>query len=110
MRWKNFERRLAKNFNTERTPLSGGNSKITRSDSLDKELFIEAKQRKKLWVWSLWEETKEQAKAEHKIPVLGLHQTRKKGWLIVVHSDDLDSFIERYKVIQEGMENDKQSD
>jgi hypothetical protein len=97
---------LAKSLGTERTPLSGGNSKITRSDSLEEKLFIEAKHRKKLWVWSLWEGTKGQAKAEDKIPVLGLHQANKKGWLIVVHSDDLDSFIQRYNEIQEGMEND----
>ena len=105
--WKQSERRIAKMFNTERTPLSGGNSKITRSDSLESKLFIEAKQRKKMAVWSLWEETREQAKEEGKIPVLGLHQKRKKGFLVVIHSNDLSSFIERYLDIQEGIENDQ---
>jgi hypothetical protein len=42
-RWKEFERRVARAFGTERTPLSGGNSKHTHSDTLHPELYIECK-------------------------------------------------------------------
>lgn len=41
--WKNFERKIAKIFNTQRTALSGSNSKITSSDTLHPELYIEIK-------------------------------------------------------------------
>lgn len=45
--WKGRERQSAKIFGARRTPLSGGNSAHTRSDSLSKILFIEHKHRKK---------------------------------------------------------------
>ena len=42
-RWKAFERRVARAFGCERTPLSGGNSKHTRADVLHPTLYIECK-------------------------------------------------------------------
>ena len=45
--WKARERQVAKYFNTNRTPLSGGSSRHTRSDSLHQDLFVECKLRKK---------------------------------------------------------------
>ena len=39
--WKARERQVAKLLGTERTPLSGGNGKQTRSDSLSAEFFVE---------------------------------------------------------------------
>ena len=56
----------------ERTPLSGGNSKITRSDVIHDELFIECKLKKKHAVISLWDETKKLAEKEGKTPVVAL--------------------------------------
>ena len=91
--WKVFERRVAKYFKTERTPMSGGNSKHTRADSMHPYLFIEAKQRKALAVWGLWQNTKALAKLENKIPVVVQHETGRNGFLITVHSDDLNDFI-----------------
>ena len=96
MSWKSFERRLAKAFQEERTPLSGGNSKMTRSDTLSDKIFFEAKQRAKFFVWSLWEEVKELAYKEAKTPVLALHQKKKKGYLLVVHTSHLDEFVDYY--------------
>lgn len=96
MSWKTLERRVAKSFNTERTPLSGGNSKMTRSDTLSKNFFIEIKQRKKFALWTLWSETKKLAEKENKFPLLGMHEKGKKGFLIVVHSDMIDEFIKKY--------------
>ena len=62
--WKSIEAHLARMFATERTPLSGGNSKMTRSDTLHPRLFIEVKQRKFHAVAKLFRETKELAKKE----------------------------------------------
>lgn len=88
--WKAFERRVALFFGTVRNALSGGNSKITRSDSLHKELFIECKQRKKHAVISLWDKTKILAEKENKIPVVCLSEKNRSGFWILVHSGDVD--------------------
>ena len=73
--WKARERQVASYFNTHRTPLSGGSSRHTRSDSLHDELFVECKLRKKHSVISLWDETNEMAKKESKTPVIALCDT-----------------------------------
>ena len=96
MNWKTKERKIAKFFGTERTPLSGGNSKITRSDTLHPKLFIEQKHRKKHGIVTLWETAKDLAKKENKTPIITLTQSYKQGFWIVVHSDDLDTLIEEY--------------
>ena len=68
--WKSGERRIAELFGTKRTPLSGGNSRHTRSDSLHKELFIEVKHSKKYPKEVLVNKTFKEAKSEAKIPLL----------------------------------------
>ena len=40
--WKKRESNVADFFQGQRTPLSGGNSKITRSDVIHEDLFIES--------------------------------------------------------------------
>lgn len=87
--WKQFERRVARFFKTERNALSGGNSKLTRSDTLHPDLFIECKQRKKFAAISLWNETKQLATKENKTPVVCLSEKSRPGFWILVHSDDL---------------------
>ena len=87
--WKNIERKIASFFGSERTPLSGGNSKITRSDSLHDLLFIETKYRKKHSAVTLWRETKELADKEGKIPVVCLSEKGRKGFWVCCHSGDL---------------------
>jgi len=87
--WKNIEKKVALFFGSERTPLSGGNSKHTRSDSLHKQLFIETKYRVKHSVITLYDQVKELAKKEKKTPVICLAQKGKEGFWIVVHSKDL---------------------
>lgn len=87
--WKKFERRVAAFFGTERTALSGGNSKLTRSDSLHPDLFIEAKQRKRFAVVRLWDATKRLADKEKKTPVVCVSEKGRAGFWILVHSDDL---------------------
>ena len=89
--WKGRERQIAEFFGTRRTPLSGGNSGHTRSDTLHKLLFIEAKQRKKHTAVTLWDETDLLARAEGKIPVVALTEKGRRGFWLVIHSSDLGS-------------------
>lgn len=115
--WKQRERKAAKLLFSERTPLSGGNSKITRSDSLSSHFYMENKLRAKDATRTLYEDTKAKALKEGKIPVLTLQQKHKSGTLIVIHSDDLEAFVfimrklkkeHESKSIQEGMESMQQ--
>ena len=85
--WKAGERRVAAYFGTLRTSLSGGNSKITRSDTMHPRLFIETKHRASHAVRTLYDETAKQAKVEGKTPVVALIDKNKAGFLVVVHSD-----------------------
>ena len=87
--WKQFERRVADYFHGRRNPLSGGNSGSgTRADVIHPTLYIEAKQRKKYTVVSLWDQTKRLAVKENKTPVVCLSEKNRPGFWIVVHSDD----------------------
>ena len=52
--WKKRERDVANYFKGLRTPLSGGNGKVTRADVIHKDLFIECKLRVKHTAVSLW--------------------------------------------------------
>lgn len=87
--WKQFERRVARYFGVERNALSGGNSKITRSDTLHPDLFIECKQRKRFAAIRLWDETKHLADREAKTPVVCLSEKNRPGFWILIHSDDI---------------------
>lgn len=54
--WKRYERRVARYFGTQRTPLSGGASRHTRSDTLDPRFYVEVKSAAGLtgtngWIW-----------------------------------------------------------
>ena len=92
--WKSVERTVASIFGTERTPLSGGNSKITRSDTLSKDFFIECKYRKKHTAVTLFEATKELAKKEGKIPIVVLAEKGKHGKYILFNSNDFKNIVE----------------
>ena len=87
--WKARERQVAKYFGCERNPLSGGNSKHTRSDTLHVTLFIEHKHRKSHALLRTYDEAKEQAKAEDKIPVVTISEKGRKGFWVLCHSSDL---------------------
>lgn len=92
--WKKGESRVARFFGSERTPLSGGNSKITRSDSLHPRLYIETKMRVRHSVVTLWDDTRKKAMKEGKIPVVCLKEKNRGGTWILVHSSDLDKIVE----------------
>lgn len=88
-RWKQIEAIFAGFFGTRRTPLSGGNSGITRADTQHPRLFLEVKQRKNPAVMNLYEKTAGLAKEEGKIPVLGIHRKGSRTWLVVCSITDL---------------------
>lgn len=87
--WKAIERKVASFFGSKRTPLSGGNSGHTRSDSLHDRLFIETKYRKKHSAVQLWRKTAALAHIEGKIPVVALAEKGSRGFWLVIHSEDL---------------------
>lgn len=99
--WKNVERRIARIFETERTPLSGGSSRHTRSDTLEPFIFVEAKYRKKHAVLSLYEATEKLALLEQapdgkpKIPIVALTQRGSSETYIMLKASDLDAVIVR---------------
>lgn len=86
--WKAFERRVASFFKTERNALSGGNSKLTRSDTLHPTLFIECKQRERFAVIRTWDDAKRLGTQENKTPVVCLSERNRPGFWILVHSED----------------------
>lgn len=88
--WKQFERDSARKFGCDkRTPLSGGNSGHTRSDTLHPDLFIEAKYRSSFSVFRVWEQAAKEAFKENKIPLLTLKEKGNPDFLILCHPDDL---------------------
>ncbi len=75
--WKGHERTVAYYFDTIRNPLSGGNSRVTRSDSRHETLYIELKSGKGVphtWkaIEKLFLDTEEKAVKEGKIPIVVL--------------------------------------
>jgi len=103
--WKKLEQKVARLRGTERTPLSGGNSKQTRSDTLDDTFFIECKLRKDPAVWNLYEQVEELAKKENKIPVLVIKKKGKHGELFIVNDRYLKEFIKNWEVKDEDIQN-----
>jgi|TARA_R110000744_G_scaffold18280_1_gene49192 hypothetical protein len=91
--WKQRERDVAKFFGGERTPLSGGNGKITRADVIHDKLFVECKLRVKHTAVTLWDDTAKIAKTEGKIPVIALCEKNRAGFWVMVHSSDLESVL-----------------
>lgn len=91
--WKAFEREVAAYFRTQRTPLSGGNSKHTRSDSLHERLFIEDKYRAKHAIVATWDDAKMKADTEGKIPVVAIREKGRKGFWLLIHCEDLKEIV-----------------
>ena len=94
--WKVRERKIAQFFGTVRNSLSGGNSKLTRSDSCHETLYVESKLAKRHKIWTLYEEALPRAKKENKIPVLAIAKSNKPGFLVVLHSQDFKMICIRY--------------
>lgn len=93
--WKQFERRVASDWQTTRTALSGGNSKVTRSDTHHPQLFLECKLNARSPFWTLFLKTRPLAKKEGKTPMLCVGNKNHPGYLVVVHIDDLPLLLEQ---------------
>lgn len=91
--WKAFERRVAQTWGTVRNALSGGNSKLTRSDSLHDRLFVSCKHGKRSAFWTLYLEERPKALKEGKIPVLCLGNMNHEGFLVACHVNDLPEVV-----------------
>jgi hypothetical protein len=90
--WKCFERYIAGIFSSTRNSLSGGNSKMTRSDSLHPHLFISCKytQSNNLGLRKLVDEEREKAAAENKTAICVIGQAGdKSNAIVVLHLKDL---------------------
>jgi hypothetical protein len=88
--WKKGEQRIAAFFGTQRTSLSGGNSKITRSDTMHDTLFIEVKHHTSHPITDVWDRGKKATKGK-KAPPLILLVDRHSGEdevIPLVHSGD----------------------
>ena len=69
--FKQYERRIARQFGVHRTPLSGRNSRHTASDTLHAKLFIDTKVRQEVrTLWRLFRAIEDLARQEQKRPVL----------------------------------------
>ena len=91
--WKKAERRIASYLGTTRTPLSGGNGKQTRSDTLHPAIFVEIKQKQRHTTYTLYRNTKALARKERKVPLVVLDEIRAPGQLLVIHSADMPALI-----------------
>ena len=105
--WKQGERRIAEMFGTIRTPLSGGNSRHTRSDTLHLDLFIEVKHSKKYPKEVLVTKTFKEAKSEAKTPLLVFLKLNSSEPLILCKLKDLKEISEKmtFKGSKENKEN-----
>jgi hypothetical protein len=79
---------------TERTPLSGRNSKHTASDTLHEKLFVECKKLKRMAIHNLYRKTKELADKETKIPVVITKETGKQIILVTARIEHLREVLE----------------
>lgn len=97
--WKAVERRIAKQFGTTRTPLSGSNSGGTQSDTLHPRLYIEIKSRKRLpkWFTETVDDTKTKAMREYKIPLTVFHQKGSQDDYVVLNVSDIILIAEEIK-------------
>lgn len=98
--WKKFELKVAKDFGTNRTPLSGMVKSLTNSDTLHPDLYIECKYRND--DYSFWEEFEQRRKSfPDKIQVLCFNPNNKP----VIH---LFFYSDFFKLIEEEQETELQ--
>lgn len=95
--WKSFERYISGIFRTTRNALSGGNSKLTRSDSLHPKLFISCKYTRNnhKTLRTLVAEERDKAVKENKtaVCVIGEFDDRANA-IVVIHLQDIHTFCE----------------
>lgn len=87
--WQKTEKEISKVFDTERTPFSGSTSGLTSSDTLHEHLFVECKTHKRHAVKTLFDQTKQLALAEGKIPLVILREDKSEDTLWVIEEKDV---------------------
>ena len=99
--WKSSERQAAALIGSNRTPLSGSNSRHnTNSDSLHDKIYLETKRDLKYWpakLIDLVEDTWAKAKSENKLPVIALKRHTHKGFYLLVHSSQIKEIAKYFK-------------
>ena len=93
--WKVFERYIAGFFSSARNALSGGNSKLTRSDSTHPHLFISCKYTRNnhRMLRDLLTEEREKADKEGKTTVLCIGEfDDRQNTIVILHLKDLHKF------------------
>lgn len=96
-RFKRAERRVAGMLGTRRTPLSGGNSRHTRSDTLHPDLYVEVKLAKNPPLWDEMLGLRRRAARQDRRPLIVLtHPDRSLRMAIV----DLEDLVE-YELVHE---------
>ena len=109
--WKQFERYIASIFQTTRTPLSGGNGKVTRSDTFHPSIFLSMKytQSNHIGLRKLVAEEREKAKVEKKTAICVIGQAGdRSNALVVIHLKDFPQLCQdiRDGKIQASLESD----
>lgn len=98
--WKKRESQVASFFGARRNRLSGssGRDDESASDSTHEKFFIETKLRVSHYARELWDSCKEKCKGKDagKVPVVVLASKNKPGFMVCVHSSDLEHFAKEY--------------
>lgn len=100
--WKQFERQMAQFWGGVRNPLSGSSSRHTGGDLIHPTIYGEAKYMKVFpkKFRNTWEESQKNAKNEGKIAVLCLKEKNMKGFLVVMHSDDIERLLTMKEILR----------
>lgn len=94
--WKLFERNVAKDFRTTRTPLSGMVKTITNSDTLHPKIYIECKLRGGDNDFNFWE-LFESHRTGNGVEVMKIENSKTGEFIYLMTRDDFFSFMERSK-------------
>lgn len=93
--WKRREREAAGFFGAQRQVLSGSSGRSDRgqSDSTHEYLYIETKLRQTHSARTLHDDAAKKARKEGKAPVLMLSDAGRPGFLVCVHTANLDALV-----------------
>ena len=105
--WKIREGKIAKDFGTQRNPLSGTMSGHSSSDSLSDTFYLESKLRANPPGWNLFLDTREKAKLEKKIPIVVLSKKYHKDKIGMIDYDFLLELLKKSGYLDEILEVEK---
>lgn len=91
-RFKRAERRVAEMLGTRRTPLSGGNSAHTRSDTLHPDLYVEVKLAKRPPLWDRMHELRKRARRVGRSPLTLVTHPDNGPRLVLMDLEDMVAF------------------